>query len=127
MTAVSVGLQTQLDQYRYIYAGVYVGYTGTYFSSSHTAIISNSNYAYIEQNRVYNKIQRILYQAYLPYLNSQLQLNADSAMKEFVSGRTKNIHETMLAIEQADVSLKMMMQVRNKIIEAYREIMKMQV
>lgn len=58
---------------------------------------------------------------------NQLQLNADSAMKEFVAGRTKNIHETMLAIEQADVSLKMMMQVRNKIIEAYREIMKMQV
>lgn len=80
MTAVTVGLQTQLDNYRYIYAGAYVGYTGTYFSSSHTAIISNNNYAYIEQNRVYNKIQRLLYQAYLPYLNSQLTLNADGTL-----------------------------------------------
>lgn len=55
------------------------------------------------------------------------QQNADAAIKELVAGRTKNVHETMLAIEKADLSLKMMMQVRNKVIDAYREIMRMQV
>src|ERR1019366_964970 len=80
MSAVSTGLQTNLDNFRYIYAGSYVGYDGTYFSQSHTAIISNSNYAYIEQNRTYNKMERLLYQAYLPYLNSQLTLNADGTL-----------------------------------------------
>ena len=55
------------------------------------------------------------------------QIQADTAIKELVAGRTKNIHETMLAIERADTSLKMMMQVRNKIIDAYKEIMRMQI
>lgn len=55
------------------------------------------------------------------------QVQADHAVKELVAGRSKNIHETMLAIEKADTSLKMMMQVRNKILDAYREIMRMQV
>ena len=55
------------------------------------------------------------------------QQQADTAIKELVSGRTKNIHETMLTIERADTSLKLMMQVRNKILDAYKEIMHMQV
>lgn len=55
------------------------------------------------------------------------QAQADTAIKELVAGRTKNIHETMLAIERADTSLKLMMQVRNKIIDAYKEIMRMQI
>lgn len=55
------------------------------------------------------------------------QVNANTAIKELVAGRNKNIHETMLAIEKADTSLKLMMQVRNKVLDAYREIMRMQV
>ena len=55
------------------------------------------------------------------------QQQADRSMRELVAGRTKNVHETMLAIERADSSLKLMMQVRNKILDAYREIMRMQV
>ncbi len=52
---------------------------------------------------------------------------ADRAVKELLAGRTKNIHETMLTLEKADLSLKLMMQVRNKLLDAYREIMRMQV
>ena len=55
------------------------------------------------------------------------QEQADTAIKELVAGRTKNIHETMLTIERADTSLRLMMQVRNKILDAYKEIMRMQV
>jgi flagellar hook-basal body complex protein FliE len=55
------------------------------------------------------------------------QAQADTAIKDLVAGRTKNIHETMLTIERADASLKLMMQVRNKILDAYREVMRMQV
>lgn len=56
-----------------------------------------------------------------------LQGQANTAINEMMAGRNKNIHETMLAIERADDSLKLMMQVRNKILEAYREVMRMQV
>lgn len=55
------------------------------------------------------------------------QAQADKAIHELVAGRNKNVHETMLTIERADSSLKMMMQVRNKILDAYKEIMRMQV
>ena len=55
------------------------------------------------------------------------QNDADKAIKELVAGRTKNIHETMLAVEREDTSLKLMTQVRNKVLDAYKEIMKMQV
>lgn len=58
---------------------------------------------------------------------NEMQTQADTAVKELVAGRSKNIHETMLTIERADTSLKLMMQVRNKILDAYREIMRMQV
>lgn len=58
---------------------------------------------------------------------NQHQLQADRAIRELVAGRTKNIHETMLAIERADMSLKLAMQVRNKLLDAYREVMRMQV
>jgi flagellar hook-basal body complex protein FliE len=55
------------------------------------------------------------------------QLSADQAIKDVVAGKSKNIHETMLQIQKAELSLKTMMQVRNKILEAYKEIMRMQV
>ena len=58
---------------------------------------------------------------------NEYQHQADTAVNELVAGRSKNIHETMLTIERADTSLKLMTQVRNKILDAYREIMRMQV
>lgn len=58
---------------------------------------------------------------------NELQLQADRAAQELVAGRNKNIHETMLMMEKADMSFRLMMQVRNKVIDAYREIMRMQV
>jgi GR25 family glycosyltransferase involved in LPS biosynthesis len=56
-----------------------------------------------------------------------MELTATDEIKELFAGRSKTIHETMLAIERADSSLKLMMQVRNKVLDAYREIMRMQV
>lgn len=55
------------------------------------------------------------------------QLQADEAVKKVLSGETKDIHETMIALQKADVSLKLMLEVRNKLIEAYQEIMRTQV
>ena len=53
------------------------------------------------------------------------QQQAAEAVEKFTSGMNGKIHETMLAVEKADISLKYMMNVRNKLIEAYREIMRM--
>jgi len=56
-----------------------------------------------------------------------LQSDANKAVEQLVTGKSKNIHETMLAVEQAEIAFKMMNQVRSKVIDAYKEIMKMQI
>lgn len=58
---------------------------------------------------------------------NEYQTQADTAIKELIAGRSKNIHETMLTIERADSALKLAMSVRNKILDAYKEVMRMQV
>jgi len=57
---------------------------------------------------------------------NDLQLEADEAIKSFAKGETKDVHETMLAVQKADISFRLMMQIRNKIVEAYQEVMRMQ-
>jgi len=52
---------------------------------------------------------------------------ADAAVQEVHAGGAKNLHEAMIAMEQADISIRFMVQVRNKAMEAYQEIMRMQV
>jgi flagellar hook-basal body complex protein FliE len=58
---------------------------------------------------------------------NNLQQDADTAMQKLASGKSQNLHETLLAVERADIAFKQMNQVRMKVIDAYREIMKMQV
>ena len=58
---------------------------------------------------------------------NNLQKTSDKAMQNLATGRTDNVAEVMIAAEQADIALKLMVQVRNKIIDAYQEVMKMQV
>lgn len=96
-SVITPGLQTQLDNYRWIYSGNFIGYSGTYFSDSHTCIIQNSNYAYIEQNRVQAKIERILYIAYLPYLKSQLSLNADGTIANTLISALESVGDNALS------------------------------
>ena len=55
------------------------------------------------------------------------QKGADKLASELASGKKQNIHETMLAISHAELSLNLMVQVRNKALEAYQEIMRMPV
>jgi len=57
-------------------------------------------------------------------LNRRLA-QADRSTEEMILGE-KDIHEAMLALEQANISLRMMIEIRNKIIAAYEEIMRMQ-
>jgi len=58
---------------------------------------------------------------------NQLQGEADASIEQLITGESKNLHETMIAMEKANISFRLMMEVRNKIIEAYQEIMRMQI
>ena len=55
------------------------------------------------------------------------QLEANEAVEQVLSGEHKDIHSTMIALQKADVSLKLMLEVKNKIVEAYQEVMRTQV
>lgn len=57
---------------------------------------------------------------------NELQNKAHIAMENLASGKSHNLHETMIAIEQAEIAFKMMAQVRNKIMAAYNEIQRFQ-
>ena len=56
-----------------------------------------------------------------------LQKEADVAIQDFITGDKRNIHETMIAVGKADLAFRLTMQVRNKMVEAYQEVMRMQV
>lgn len=58
---------------------------------------------------------------------NQIHLDADKKAQELATGKTDDIAGVMIATEKADIALRVMVQVRNKIIDAYQEIMKMQV
>ena len=58
---------------------------------------------------------------------NSLQHKADDAIENFVVGKSHSIHEPMIAVNKADLAFRMTMQVRNKIVEAYKEVLRMQV
>lgn len=57
----------------------------------------------------------------------RLQHEADTAIEDLSTGREADIHKTMIAMEKADISFQMVMQVRNKLVAAYEEVIRMQV
>ena len=55
------------------------------------------------------------------------QIEADRAVEKLSSGEEKNIHQAMITLEKADISMRILVQMRNKVVEAYQEMMRMQV
>lgn len=58
---------------------------------------------------------------------NSLQNKANESIQKLVTGENKNIHETMLQVEKAEIAFKSMNQIRQKVVDAYREVMKIQV
>jgi len=56
----------------------------------------------------------------------ELQTAADQSTAALVSGSGMDVHSAMIAVEKADLSFQLMMQVRSKIVAAYQEISRMQ-
>lgn len=56
----------------------------------------------------------------------QMQKVSDQAVKDYATGEVTDIHQVMVAAEEANLSFQLMMEVRNRLLESYREIMRMQ-
>jgi hypothetical protein len=80
--SVTDNLLSSLNDKKHIFLKKHTGLSGSYFNDSHTAIISTSDYAQIENNRTIDKAIRGINSSLLPSLNSPLQLNADGTLSE---------------------------------------------
>ncbi len=56
----------------------------------------------------------------------QFQQNSDTAIAKFLSGEDEEVHKVALATQQASISFDLFLQVRNKVVSAYQEVMRMQ-
>ena len=52
---------------------------------------------------------------------------ADRELQALATGQTQNLHQTMIALEEAKLSFQLLVQVRNRVLEAYQDVMRMQV
>lgn len=77
LSAVSRADQKTLNEKGYIFAGNFEGYTGVFFSNSHTCVPKTSDYAYIEYNAVWNKAAKLVRTTLIPRVRSQVK--ADSS------------------------------------------------
>ncbi len=58
---------------------------------------------------------------------NSLQMDSDKVTEDFITGKIDSIHDVTIAAEKASISLQLAIEVRNKVLEAYQEIMRMQI
>lgn len=58
---------------------------------------------------------------------NQQQAAANQAAERLHTGQAEGLHEVMIAMEQSNISMRLLVTMRNKVIDAYQEIMRMQV
>lgn len=56
---------------------------------------------------------------------NQTQVQAASASEDYANGKQNDLHGTMITMTEADINLRLVANVRNKVIDAYREVMRM--
>ena len=57
---------------------------------------------------------------------NDLQIKGDKALAEIATGQVKDLHQAAIAIDKAEISMKVMLEVRNKALNAYKEILRTQ-
>jgi flagellar hook-basal body complex protein FliE len=56
---------------------------------------------------------------------SQSEASASQAVEQFISGEQDDVHKMTMAVQRADLSFELFVQVRNKVVQAYQEVMRM--
>lgn len=92
-------------------------------SNSFGSLISNKNDN--TQNVTNKSFENMLQDALLEVNNTQVE--GYKAMEGIATGKVKNLQEAVQKIEEAELSLKLALEVKNKAVNAYKEVMRMQV
>jgi flagellar hook-basal body complex protein FliE len=56
---------------------------------------------------------------------NEMQIKADQSIQKMVSGEIKDVHQVMLAVGEAKTAFNLLLEIRNKTMEAYQEVMRM--
>ena len=83
-----------------------------YPDQQHTPVTPDNSFA----NTVKNSLNKV----------NELQSAKAQAIDDFASGRTQNVHELMITMQKSSLAMKLTSAVRGKVLEAYKEISKMQ-
>ncbi len=54
-----------------------------------------------------------------------LQENADQMVQKFALGEVQDVHQVVVAAEEANIAFQLLLEIRNKLVEAYHELMRM--
>lgn len=57
----------------------------------------------------------------------QFRADASQSVEKFLAGEGEDIHQVAIATQQAELAFELFLQVRNKVVQAYQEVMRMQV
>ena len=87
-------------------------------------IFENNNISNINDNKSSNTFQNVLKEN-LDKVNEK-QIEADNITNDFIAGKDVEVHEMILSMEEAKMSLQLAIQVRNKVVEAVQELTRMQ-
>ena len=104
-TALADSQFQSLNNYAYVFLVKHIGITGSYFSDSKTTVISTSDYSTIENNRVYDKVTRVVRAALLPSLSGPLKVNADGTLNLDTIGFFESLANQPLIQMEADNEL----------------------
>jgi len=93
--------------------------TGVGSTSSSSAIGGMSKEGGVAGADFTAKLREVLAEA------NATQAQAETVSTDYASGKQQDLHGTMITLAEADVSLRLVANVRNRVIEAYREVMRM--
>lgn len=83
-----------------------------YPEQQHTPVVPENSFS----NTVKNSLNRV----------NELDKAKNQAIEDFASGRRQNVHELMITMQKSSMAMKLTSAVRNKVLEAYKEISRMQ-
>jgi len=65
-----------------------------------------------------------MFKGFLKDVN-EMQQKADQSIQKMVTGEVKDVHQVMLAVGEAKVAFNLLLEIRNKTMDAYQEVMRM--
>lgn len=99
-----------------------VGLTSLFSNQNVTSQLSQS-----ENNKTPHEIQQQFSHILSDVIQkiNDTQIVSDRETEKLINGQTTNLHDVMIAAEKASVTLQVSLEIRNKVIEAYQEVMRM--